>query len=521
VHPLLLAVRSLLTGMRVAAGTTHVDRLRPLDLGPFRDDLEEMDPARAAEVDALLDAHDVAGLSRLMAHGELTSLELTLGCLARVRAHDDRLRSFVELDPTALEQARAADARRRAGRPASALDGIPVSVKDNIETAGPTHTTVGAVALAEHVAAHDAPLVAAVRAAGLVVLGKGNLSELAGAMSNRPGVSAVGGFTLNPHGAQFSPGGSSSGAGAAVAAGLVPLAIGTETSGSLVVPASFTGVATIKPSVGVVPTEGVAPLVAALDCPGPVARSVAEAALLLSVLADPPLGLDLAPEALAGRRLGVLRADVLAQKSPFEDTADNAAVLDRVVAAVVRAGAEVVDVDLATVGTSRRAVEKRQLPVILAGLRHETGGYLARASGGSVGGRPLRSLADLAAFNLAEPRRRMPTGQTYLALALGRRTNEADHHAAAVLLREDVAADIDRLAGAAGVDAFLSLSTVHAAVYASAGLPAVSVPAGLRTSGMPVGALLFGARRGDDALVVALAAALERELGPRPVPRTD
>lgn len=512
------ALRTAVSGARLGRATTQVPRLLPLDLTPVAAELDALDPARATAVAGLLDRLDVDALGAAMDAGEVTAVELALVCLGRVRDHDERLRSLVEVNPSVLDEARAADARRAAGTPASPLDGIPVTVKDNVETAPPLRTTVGAAALLEHRAAADAPLVVALRRAGAVLLGTGNLSELAGALSARVGFSSVAGQAVNPHGDAFSPGGSSAGAGVAVSAGLAVLSIGTETAGSLVVPGSFDGVVAFKPSWGVVPHAGVAPLVGSQDCPGPVARTVTDAARLLAVVADPPVVAGLDPEALRGVRVGVLRDDVLAARTPFEDTSDTPAVLGRVVEALREAGAEPVDVRLADHDPAAKGLEGRLLGVVLGGLRWETGEYVAGATGGTVGGRPLRSLDDLVRFNLADAPRRAATGQRYGALALVRRPSREAHLAAAEALRDDSARVLAATAEGARVDVLLSLSNVHSGVYAPSGVPVVTVPAGRRTSGMPVGATLVAVRRGDDARLLGWAHALEHRLGPRPVP---
>src|SRR5829696_4658319 len=194
--------RSALTGLWVGRRSSSSPRLRALDLTPFTEALRGFDEDRAEEVAALVREASILALSRLMDAGRVTSQELTLVCLARIRERDDALRSMVELNPHALVEAASADERRRAGASRSPLCGIPVTLKDNIETAPPMRTTAGSVLLADHVAADDAPLVARLRDAGAVILGKTNLSELAGALSSTPGFSAVGGQTLNAVGPQ-------------------------------------------------------------------------------------------------------------------------------------------------------------------------------------------------------------------------------------------------------------------------------------------------------------------------------
>src|SRR5690349_13818914 len=203
--------------------------------------------------------------------------------LARIAAIDPQLHSVIAVDPTAIAQARAVDAGNFRGP----LAGQPVLIKDNIESAGPLPTTAGSLALANNVTNRDAPLVARPRAAGAVIVGKTNLSECANIRSTRPisGWSAVGGQTRNPWALDRNPCGSSGGSGAAVAAGLVRLAIGTEADGSVTCPASINGIVGLKPTVGLVSRTHVVPISHSQDTAGPMAASVREAALLLTAIA--------------------------------------------------------------------------------------------------------------------------------------------------------------------------------------------------------------------------------------------
>jgi amidase len=211
------------------------------------------------------------------------------------------LRSVLATSDTARDEARACDTTGVGGP----LDGVPVLVKDNIEVAG-LPSTAGATSLAGRPATTDAPLVRRLRDAGAIILGTTNLSEWANIRSVRStsGWSAMGGLTGNPWALDRSPGGSSSGSGAAVAAGLAPLSIGTETDGSITCPASLNGVAGIKPTVGAVPTQGVVPISVSQDSPGPMARTVEEVALLLEVIAATPGILDRVRGGVGGLRVG-------------------------------------------------------------------------------------------------------------------------------------------------------------------------------------------------------------------------
>lgn len=495
----LTAVRSLLVGAGLGLVRTKGHRLRPLDLTPFDAalaDLGDRCPAAASPGTTL------AEVRTALDDGSLTAEQLLLHHLARIRDLDGLLCSVIQVDPGALGAARASDARRRSGEGLGPLDGVPITLKDNIATVGPLRTTGGAVVLADHVAPVDAPLVERLRSAGAVIVGKANLSELAGAVARRPGFSAVGGPTANPYGPSFSPGGSSSGSAVGVAAGLTMLSVGTETSGSLIAPASFNGVVGMKPSRDVVPSDGVIPLVVTQDSPGPIARTVADAAALLTVLSGGSVVPDLSAEALRGVRAGVLAEQIRAFRTPLEDTTDADEVLARIDRSLREAGADVVD---ASIGPAEAVAELdgALADVVVGGLTWDTVGHLSDL-GLSVG-----TLDDLLRYNLRHPRQRMPEGQFFVSLASLRPIDETTYRAAAWANVERAAALLDAAFDAVGADLLVSVSNCHSAIYAAAGYPAVTVPIGLRANGMPTGAVLIG-REGDDARLLGWAHAFEQ-----------
>ena len=289
----------------------------------------------------------VAALAADMAAGRTTSEQLTRGYLERIARFDragPTLRSVIALNPDALAQARALDAERRAGHLRGPLHGVPVLIKDNIETADRMATTAGSLALADNLAGRDAPVVARLRAAGAVILGKTNLSEWANIRSSRStsGWSAVGGLVRNPYALDRSACGSSSGTGAAVAAELAAVGVGTETDGSITCPSSMMGLVGLKPTVGLVSRTRIVPISASQDTAGPMGRSVADVAALLSAMAgsDPADAASAQADAhtsdylaalkgasLKGVRLGVLRYAVA--DMGVEETALFARTLDR------------------------------------------------------------------------------------------------------------------------------------------------------------------------------------------------
>jgi amidase len=271
-----------------------------------------------------MDLHDlsIARLQELMATGSASSAEITEAYLARIDALDRTLRSIAELNGDALAIAADLDRERRASGPRGPLHGIPIVVKDNVDTGDAMTTTAGSLALAGHHAPRDAFVVERLRAAGAVVLGKTNLSEWANFRSTRSasGWSSRGGQVRNPYALDRNPCGSSSGSGVAVAAGLAAAAVGTETDGSIVCPAAINGVVGLKPTVGLVSRSGIVPISASQDTAGPMTRTVADAATLLAAMAgadprDPATqGAGswtwdgTTPGDLRGVRLGVARA---------------------------------------------------------------------------------------------------------------------------------------------------------------------------------------------------------------------
>lgn len=281
-------------------------------------------------------------------------VRLTLDRIALIDRAGPKLNSVIAVNPRALADAQALDRERARGRIRGPLHGVPVLIKDNIEAADGLPTTAGSLALAHNVTGRDAPIVRRLRDAGAVIVGKANLSEWANFRSTRSisGWSAVGGLVRNPHSLDRTACGSSSGSGAAVAAGIVAVAIGTETDGSVTCPAAMTGVVGLKPTVGLVSRSLIVPISAEQDTPGPMTRTVADAAAVLTALAgsDPtdPATREadarkadylaaLRPDALKGARIGVLR--VMAGRSPQVDEA-----YEKALKALAAAGATLIEV---------------------------------------------------------------------------------------------------------------------------------------------------------------------------------
>jgi amidase len=298
----------------------------------------------------------VEDIQQLMHEGELSATVLVQAYLDRIAQYDSDVKSIIELNPDALAIARVLDEERKAGKLRGPLHGIPVLIKDNIDTGDQMLTTAGSLALVFAPAPDDAFIVSRLRAAGAIILGKTNLSEWANFRSTRSssGWSGRGGQTRNPYVLDRSPCGSSSGSGAAVSANFATLAIGTETNGSVVCPSSTNGVVGIKPTVGLVSRDGIIPISETQDTAGPMARTVSDAVLLLGVMAgvDPKdkatsaaqLHADytqfLDENALKGKRIGIL-------KGTFGNHEKVDTILDQVVATLEEQGAEVVrDIEL-------------------------------------------------------------------------------------------------------------------------------------------------------------------------------
>jgi amidase len=461
---------------------------------------------------------------------ESSSQEQVEQSLARLDEVDGLIGSVCTRNEAALAQARELDAEARGGRSRGPLHGRPVLVKDNIDTAD-LPTTAGSLALASLPnPAQDADLVRRLRSAGMVVIGKANLSEWANIRdgSSTSGWSAYGGLTRNPYALNRSAGGSSSGSGAAVAAGITPYAVGTETDGSISCPAAFNGCVGFKPTVGLVPTRGVVPVARSQDSPGPMTRTVRDAAALLGVLADD--GTDYASHAaegrLAGKRIGVPRKEFWGYSSHVDEHAEHAVQL------LSAEGATIVD------GTDLESMMdfgwQDELLVLLAELRSELEGYLATRPGDGP-----RTLADVVEFNRSHAATELRHfGQSLFEESLAGPGVDSQEYAEARARcvkhgRDD---GIDAVLRAHDLDAFVTPSYGPAMPIdlvnpeshtgsctqpsAMAGYPILTVPAGL-AAGLPV-AVSFWGTAGSETSLVEIAhgyeQARDRDTGPLPAP---
>jgi amidase len=497
----------------------------------------EVAPSRPA-AQLVLEEATVEGLQAGLAAGHWTSVELARRYQARIAALDQagpKLHAVIELNPEALALAKALDAERAAGKLRGPLHGIPVLIKDNIDTADRMKTTAGSLALADAPAPKaDAFIVRKLREAGAVILGKTNLSEWANFRSTRSssGWSGRGGQTKNPYALDRSPSGSSSGSGAAAAASFCAVAVGTETDGSIVSPANANGLVGLKPTVGLVSRSGIIPISHTQDTAGPMTRSVRDAAILLTALAgsDPldPATAEadrrraadytrfLKPGGLQGARLGVVK-NLLGVHAHVD------AVIRPALDILKAQGATLVEVELKTA-----AYDDAEFEVLLYEFKSDLNAYFA-ARGGSV-----KDLPGLMAFNEARRKDEMPFfGQELLAQAQakGPLTDPAYRKAleTCAQARKDITGLLEQhrlqaLVAPTGGPAWLvdhlngdSSSLSFSSPAAVAGCPHLTVPAGF-ASGLPVGLSFVGAPW-QEGLLLALAFDFEQATRARRPPR--
>ncbi len=356
-------------------------------------------PASPSAIPGWIEA-SIPQLQALMASGQLTSRELTLGYLSRIRDLNSLLSAVIQTNPNAVAIATRLDNERRAGSLRGPLHGIPVLLKDNIATADNMQTTAGSLALVGSQVPDDAPIAAKLRDAGAVILGKANLSEWANFRGFAPfnGWSARGGFTRDPYLLDFDPCGSSSGSAVAAASNLCGAAVGTETDGSVVCPSGNNLVVGLKPTVGLLSQDGIIPIAHSQDTAGPIARTVTDVAILLGVMQTPfgPVAGESLPSdytiylqrgALNGARIGV---DTRYFTPDFGGEPDLIAVAQAGIDAMATLGATIVDTDT---GDSSLYFDA-EFTVLLYEFKVQIAQYLQ-----TLGHTQLRTLADLIAFN--------------------------------------------------------------------------------------------------------------------------
>jgi amidase len=480
----------------------------------------------------------IAELHDQMQRGEISSAELVDWYIERIETVDKAgpgLNAIIEINPDARRIAAALDKEWRSSGPRGPLHGIPVVLKANIDTADQMYTSAGSLALAEHVPDEDAFIVKRLRNAGAVILAKANLSEWANFRSSHSssGWSSVGGQTLNPYDTARSPCGSSSGSGVAVAANLTVVAVGTETDGSVVCPSGMNGIVGIKPTLGLVSRNGIIPGSHSQDTAGPMARSVRDAAILLTTMtgidADDPVtagaeihhdySANLTADGLNGKRIGVIRSYYGAGSDPKVDEIYTASI-----AALEAQGAEIVDnIHIAT-GT----MYDDENEVFLYELKADLDAYF-KASGA-----PVESLADVIAFNKEHADTVMPIfGQDYFLLSQekGPLTDEA-YLVSLENSKRAARSGIDDALGEHDLDALIAPTNGPAwmidhvngdnfgigssSLAAISGYPSITVPAGF-VAGLPIG-LTFIGKSWNEKQLIEIAYAFEQATGVRRAP---
>ena len=431
-------------------------------------------PAVAADPVLDLERLTAGELQTKMAAGQLTSVQATRAYIDRIAAVNARgpgLNAVRIVNPRALQDASLLDLERATGKVRGPLHGIPVLVKDNLDVAG-LPTTAGSVALQNSVPDRDSTVVAKLRAAGAVILGKTNLSEFAFFMSSTSvsGYSSLGGQVLNPYDIDLSPSGSSSGSGSAAAAGLAAITIGTETSGSIVSPSAAQGIVGLRPTIGLVSRAGILPISSTQDTAGPMTRTVADAAAELQAIAGPDPEDPVTADAPSADYLAGLKTDALAGKR-IGVVSDTNAQYQAAIAAIQRLGA----IPVPVTWTNPPA----PYDVLTAEFKRDLNAYLGRLPASA----PVKSLADIIAFNTAHADEALKFGQGLLTASQAVDLTDPAQNAAYVSAR-----DSQRAAARAAINSVLTTqqrrSHPHALGHDDRGRRPCGLPADRRPGGL-------------------------------------
>lgn len=454
-----------------------------------------------------------------MESGELTSHDLVLMYQARIAAFDRTIKSVLELNPDALHIAAALDAERKQKGPRSPLHGIPIMVKDNIDTGDKMHTSAGSLALKDSIALKDSFVASKLREAGAVILGKTNMTEWANFMANgmKGGYSSRGGQVLNPYGpGKFEVGGSSAGSGASIAANLAAAAVGTETDGSILNPSSQNSLVGIKPTVGLVSRSGIIPIAHTQDTAGPMARTVKDAVYLLEAIAgqdpqDPATMVSLAEfnhdslfdkKALKGTKIAVAREEYIGKWTKEQEQ-----IFQKALEKLEELGAEVIEAAIPA------AKAKWGHNVLSYEFKADLNAYL---KGLNI---PIRTLADVIAFNYEHGEKTLKYGQEVLlkSEATSGALTEAEY-------LEDLEYNL-YMAREQGIDYALKEYGADVVLFpmdgstigSKAGYPSVTVPADYTEEGEPVG-ITFTGTAFSEPLLIKLAYAYEQATRVRRAP---
>jgi amidase len=497
---------------------------RPLDLRPFLDALENLTPAARMRLDGFIREASIPQMQADLQAGRYSSVDLVTYYLDRIRRFDiTGLHAVLDLNPDILEIAAVHDSERSQGRVRGPLHGIPVLLKDNIGSGDKMRTTAGAAALAAARCDRDAHLVAGLRDAGAIMLGKTNLSEWAYWMSYiaPSGFSALGGQTVCPYGAAIDPVGSSTGSAVAMTANLAAISVGTETAGSIVAPSSRASVVGMRPTLGLVSRDRVLPITDECDMAGPIGRTVSDVAIALTAMAATPDPRDrhsrraagvhgtdffalLDRDALRGKRVGIIGIELsgpaddewIIANSGLTATAD----------ALRRAGAEIIVVRPEPFDFSGPGF----VGEFNYGMREGVNAYLRATNA------PMSSLAEIIEFNDQDPARFAPWGQDRLRDCLWCPLGEAEARLIARGNRQQARAYLSGLLDGYEIDMLVGIDTLQSLIYPFAGFPAIAMPGGLSPWGVPFSATFIGRPR-EDAALLSMAYAFE-QAGPLRVP---
>lgn len=474
--------------------------------------------------DEWLEEAPIRSIQEKLASGKLTSKELILLYLDRISSYDKKIHSILEINPDALHIADALDAERKESGPRGPLHGIPILIKDNIDTNDKMHTSAGSLALKDSIALKDSYVAEQLRKAGAVILGKTNMTEWANfmAIGMKSGYSSRGGQVLNPYGpGKFDVGGSSAGSGAAITSNFAAVAVGTETSGSILNPSCQNSLVGIKPTVGLISRRGIIPLAHTQDTAGPMARTVEDAVILLNALTgrdefdpitktNPFKGIDftdyLLVDGLKGKRVGIAFVGFIEPLS-----AEKQRVINEALEALKLSGAEVIEhIEI----PSAKAEWKDD--VLTFEFKPDLNAYLNKLHP-SVS---VRTLTDLIEFNNKNEEKMLKYGQAVLLESeetSGSLTEAAYVQALEFDQYHSTKQGIDFALEKYKLDAIVFPGDEGCQISAKAGYPTIAVPAGYMTDGEPVG-ISFAGTAYSEPLLIQIAYAYEQMTGFRKAP---
>jgi len=513
----------------------------PRDFSAFTTAIEAYTPDQRATREALVSGKNILELQSLLESGELTSVDLVVYYIERIQRYDvDKLNSVLELNPEVLEIAETLDDERAGGSVRGLMHGIPVLLKDNIATGDQLHTAAGAAAMLSWDPDRDAFLVSQLRDAGAIIMGKANLSEWANYMDSclPNGFSATGGQTQNPYG-PFETYGSSSGSAVSVAADLVTVSVGSETQGSLIMPAGINSVVGLKTSRGLVSGDYIIPLLSWQDVPGPIGRNVTDIAVFLSAMTgvdenDPNTqkaaalaGTDftqfLLPEAANGVRVGI---PIYSEERIEKDVTETPLVSDelretlrqyylgknsslRALGGILEPfGIEVIEVDYDDIPDTIIVV-----PALEYGYKEDINQFLLNLGDQA----PVASLEAIIAYNNEDLSNRAPYGQDYLEASQNTAVTAEEYEQMKTGNQETAVAGLNNMFDTYNIDVIISDVSQ---TYAPAGFPAITVPIDYGADGTPQGIVFVGKFLGEPQLI-AVAYAFEQATQERIAPNLE